>query len=216
MDFLNFVSWLCILITFGFYCSGFSTCQQFRANKSTGDVPILPFLATAINAALWISYGTLKEDRTLILINTFGLLLQLVYIAVYFIYTANRSFARNRILMAGFVGCSLLTYARYVNSVSRESAIFQMGFTCNVMCVLMFASPLSTVALVIRTKSTKSMSFLLSLATTAMGGCWFLYGTLVGDPFVQIPNALGTILGGVQLLLFARYGLRSEPTSLPL
>ena len=39
------------------------------------------------SAALWTKYGTLKGDTTLVIVNSVGVVLNLVYMSVYYIYT---------------------------------------------------------------------------------------------------------------------------------
>ncbi|KAM7471319.1 hypothetical protein LguiA_009502 [Lonicera macranthoides] len=58
---------------------------------------------------------------------------------------------------------------------------------------------------VIRTKSVKYMPFYLSLASFANGLCWTAYALIKLDPFVLIPNAMGSVSGAVQLILYATY-----------
>jgi uncharacterized protein with PQ loop repeat len=65
-------------------------CWQFKSSKSTGDIPVLPFLTSALNTLLWMSYGMLKIDYTIIYVNAVGLLLQCGYILVFYTYTFNR------------------------------------------------------------------------------------------------------------------------------
>lgn len=69
----------------------------------------------------------------------------------------------------------------------------------------MYASPLSVMRLVIKTKSVEFMPFFLSLFVFLCGTSWFIFGLLGHDPFVAIPNGFGCGLGAVQLILYAIY-----------
>jgi hypothetical protein len=40
---------------------------------------------------------------------------------------------------------------------------------------------------------------------------WFLYGFALNDAFIQVPNAIGALISGVQLYLFVIYP--NEPKS---
>ena len=42
------------------------------------------------SALLWMSYGMLKVDYTVVFVNIIGLLLQCGYLLVYYTYTSNR------------------------------------------------------------------------------------------------------------------------------
>ncbi|KAL0307964.1 UNVERIFIED_CONTAM: Bidirectional sugar transporter SWEET5 [Sesamum angustifolium] len=71
--------------------------------------------------------------------------------------------------------------------------------------IMMYASPLTVMKRVIKTKSVKYMPFSLSLANFANGIVWSIYALIKLDPFVLVPNGLGTLSGLVQLVLFATY-----------
>ncbi|TYG91543.1 hypothetical protein ES288_A12G270500v1 [Gossypium darwinii] len=59
--------------------------------------------------------------------------------------------------------------------------------------------------LVISTKSVEYMPFFLSLASFANGVAWTTYAFLPFDPFIAVPNGLGTLFSLAQLLLYATY-----------
>lgn len=80
-----------------------------------------------------------------------------------------------------------------------------IGFLSCASLISMFASPLFIINLVIRTRSVEFMPFSLSLSTFLMSTSFMLYGIFNFDPFVYIPNGIGTILGIVQLVLFCYY-----------
>uniref|UniRef100_A0A0A9HL14 Uncharacterized protein n=1 Tax=Arundo donax TaxID=35708 RepID=A0A0A9HL14_ARUDO len=87
-----------------------------------------------------------------------------------------------------------------------------VGYLSVASLIFMFASPLSIINLVIRTKSLEHMPFYLSLSMFLMSVSFFAYGMLLHDFFIYIPYGIGTILGIIQLLLFAyfRKGSREE------
>ena len=73
------------------------------------------------------------------------------------------------------------------------------------MSVLYCAAPLASVVTVVRSRSTESLPFYLILATIAMTGSWTLYGFIIKDMFVILPNLLGCLIASGQLLLFVIY-----------
>ena len=82
------------------------------------------------------------------------------------------------------------------------------------MGVGFFASPLASLAQVIRTRSTEVLPFPLIVANFFVTSNWWLYGIILDDNFVLVPNALGWCLAMFQLLLFAYFPSKRK-TSLP-
>ncbi|XP_024315840.1 bidirectional sugar transporter SWEET6a-like [Brachypodium distachyon] len=76
----------------------------------------------------------------------------------------------------------------------------------SILCVLfgsaMYASPLTIMVRVIKTKSVEYMPFFLSLVSFLNGVCWTSYALIKFDLCVTIPNGLGALFG---LVLYACY-----------
>ena len=70
----------------------------------------------------------------------------------------------------------------------------------------MFASPLSTLATVWRTRSTASLVPAVTVASAACSVLWALYGFLEGDAYVYGPNVAGVVCSAAQGLLFLLFG----------
>ncbi|KAA8526732.1 hypothetical protein F0562_009039 [Nyssa sinensis] len=85
-----------------------------------------------------------------------------------------------------------------------------IGFLSSASLISMFASPLCIINLVIQTRNIEFMPFYLSLSTFLMSTSFFLYGCFNSDPFVYVPNGMGTILGIVQLALYSYYKNKSR------
>lgn len=66
---------------------------------------------------------------------------------------------------------------------------------------------------VIRAKSTESLPFPVIMASMIVSCQWFVYGCLINDQFIQVPNFMGCVLSGFQLCLFLIYpNKRSDQT----
>lgn len=46
------------------------------------------------------------------------------------------------------------------------------------------------------------MPFYMILTSFAVGGLWFIYGCMLNDNFIKIPNFLGFLLATVQIVPF--------------
>ncbi|XP_042471552.1 bidirectional sugar transporter SWEET2a-like isoform X1 [Zingiber officinale] len=97
-----------------------------------------------------------------------------------------------------------------VATVNSAGAVFQSAY----VGVFIFYADQARKNLVIRTRSVEFMPFYLSLATTLMSLSFFVYGMLLHDFFIYIPNGIGALLGVVQLLLYGYYGGKSRERSI--
>ena len=84
------------------------------------------------------------------------------------------------------------------------------GLLSSTMSVMYCAAPLASVVTVIKTKSTESLPFYLILATIGMTSSWTLYGLIIEDSFVTVPNSLGCLIAIGQLMLFSVYPASSQ------
>ncbi|XP_044430998.1 bidirectional sugar transporter SWEET6a-like [Triticum aestivum] len=76
------------------------------------------------------------------------------------------------------------------------------GILCVIFGLAMYASPLTIMGKVIKTKSVEYMPFFLSLGSFLNGVCWTSYALIKFDLYVTIPNGLSALFG---LVLYACY-----------
>jgi uncharacterized protein with PQ loop repeat len=76
-----------------------------------------------------------------------------------------------------------------------------VGIVVNLNLVFFYGAPLSTIWTVLAQKNTDSIHIPTMVTNTMNGTFWLAYGLAVKDYFIFVPNGLGTILGGIQILL---------------
>ena len=82
---------------------------------NAGEASGLPFVAGAVNCAIWLKYALLIDDSAMKLVNGIGVLILCTSSAIFYKYTPNKASALKQIVFAiGFFG----TISFYVNSVS--------------------------------------------------------------------------------------------------
>lgn len=59
------------------------------------------------------------------------------------------------------------------------------GFTANAILLIYYAAPLSTIATVVRTRSSASLHLPLAVMNTINGALWLIYGLAISDLFVR-------------------------------
>lgn len=161
----------------------------------------LPLLCSNLS---WLSYGTLKGDGTLIVVNAVGAVLQTLYISAYLHYCPRK----HAVLLqtAALLGVLLLGFGYFWFLVpNTEARLQQLGLFCSVFTISMYLSPLADLAKVIQTKSTQRLSFSLTIATLLTSASWTLYGFRLRDPYIMVPNLPGIFTSLIRLWLFWKY-----------
>ncbi|KAG5412261.1 hypothetical protein IGI04_008580 [Brassica rapa subsp. trilocularis] len=197
------------VIAFGLFSAPIPTMVKICKMKSVSEFKPDPYVATVLNCMMWTFYGLpfVQPDSLLVItINGAGLVMELVYVVIFFIFATSP--VRKRItiamvieviFMAVVVFCTLY----FLHTTKQRSML--VGILCIIFNIIMYASPLTVMALVIKTKSVKYMPFFLSLANFMNGAIWIVYACLKFDLYILIPNALGCLSGTIQFILYALY-----------
>ncbi|XP_060529135.1 sugar transporter SWEET1 [Cylas formicarius] len=209
---MNEIDYKSILATTASFCtiiqflSGIVTCQKIVKNKSSGDLTSFPFVSGSLSTSLWLRYGFLIQDRSIILVNAVGILLFFTYVTIFFIYSIKKGSIIRQCLACMIVLSLVLLHIQQTTDIQEAKSF--LGLVCCFVTVLFFASPLSSLLEVIRLKTTENLPYHLILMTFIVSFQWLVYGIVLHDKFIQIPNFLGCILSGSQLSLFVLYPSR--------
>ncbi|XP_063802698.1 sugar transporter SWEET1 [Pseudophryne corroboree] len=210
MDEMWLLSGACILFTLGMFSSGLSDLKIMISKRSADNIQFLPFLTTDLNNLGWLYYGYLKEDGTLMAVNTIGASLQTLYIAAYLVYAGDKRYQLYQVLLA--LGVLVLGYSYFYLWIPEVSArLTQLGLFCSVFTISMYLSPLADLAQIIRTKSTKCLSFPLTITTFLASTSWVLYGLQQSDPYITVPNLPGIVTSILRICLFWSYRQEQNP-----
>ncbi|KAK9136853.1 hypothetical protein Sjap_007447 [Stephania japonica] len=189
------------------FLSPIGTFKRVVKNKSTEDFGGLPYVSTFLSTSLWTFYGLLKPGGLLIMtVNGTGAVLQAIYVTLYLIYAPKEKRIKYLKLVGILdVGCLALVILVVLLAIHGNVRIAVVGILCAGLTLGMYASPLSIMRTVIKTRSVEFMPFFLSFFLFLNGGTWTFYAILVKDFFVGVPNAIGFVLGSLQLILYAVY-----------
>ncbi|XP_018057536.1 PREDICTED: sugar transporter SWEET1 [Atta colombica] len=191
---------ICTILQF---LAGVLVCKKYIRNGSTGDSSGLAFVTCFMSCSLWLRYGILTGDLFIIFVNVLGTILQICYILIYILYNVKRSTTIKQFTIA--ICLISLVYLYSIFQKNRVLAEKHIGFLSCSLTILFFASPLISLAHVIRMKSTDSLPFPVIMSSMIVSCQWFVYGCLLSDQFIQIPNFMGCILSAFQLSLFLIY-----------
>ncbi|NWJ06549.1 SWET1 protein, partial [Crypturellus undulatus] len=162
-----------------------SDLRQMLATQSVENIQFLPFLATDANNLSWLGYGCLKRDGTLVAVNAVGAALQTLYILVYLRYSPSkravllRCLALLALLAAGYGALVVL-------AADTGTRLARLGLFCSAFTIAMYVSPLADLARVLRSRSTRCLSFPLTVTTFLASASWTLYGAQLRDPYITV------------------------------
>ncbi|KAI9200692.1 hypothetical protein LWI28_011724 [Acer negundo] len=184
------------------------TFKRIIRSKSTEQFSGIPYVMTLLNNLLSAWYGLpfVSENNILVsTINGTGAVIESIYVLIFLIYATKKEkakiFGLLIFVLSVFAAVALVSLLAMHGNTRK---IF-CGFAAAIFSIIMYASPLSIVRMVIKTKSVEFMPFFLSLFVFLCGTSWFIYGLLGRDPFVAVPNGFGSGLGTVQLILYFIY-----------
>ncbi|KAL3334871.1 hypothetical protein AABB24_031208 [Solanum stoloniferum] len=184
------------------------TFKRIIENKSTEQFSGIPYVMTFLNCLLSAWYGLpfITSNNILIAtINGAGAAIELIYVLIFFLYAPNKQ--KGKILAMLILVILAFAAAAVISVLAFHGKNRQLfcGTAATIFSIVMYASPMSIIRLVIKTKSVEYMPFFLSVAVVVSCSCWFTYAMLGMDPFIGISTGVGLALGIVQLILYFIY-----------
>ncbi|KAL3638887.1 Bidirectional sugar transporter sweet1 [Castilleja foliolosa] len=147
-----------------------------------------------------------KDNYLVSVINGAGTVIESIYVLIFLIFAPKREkikiFGLLISIISIFSTIALLSALAFHDKARKQQLC---GYAATVFSIIMYASPLSIMRMVIKSKSVEYMPFLLSLFVFLCGTSWFIYGLIGKDKFLYIPNGFGSLLGTMQLILYAIY-----------
>ncbi|KAJ6714305.1 BIDIRECTIONAL SUGAR TRANSPORTER SWEET [Salix viminalis] len=197
------------VISLFLFMSPVPTFVQIWKKKSVEQFSAAPYLATLINCVVWVLYGLpiVHPHSTLVwTINGAGTAIEIVYLVLFIIHSDSKKRLKVLlIVLAEVIFMAVLTtlVLTLVHTTKKRTVI--VGVVAIVFNAMMYAAPLSVMKMVITTKSVEYMPFFISLASLANGVAWSAYALIKFDPFILVPNGMGTLFSVAQLILYAVY-----------
>ncbi|KAL6851950.1 hypothetical protein ACP4OV_020135 [Aristida adscensionis] len=204
------------IISFATFMAPVPTFYRIYKSKSTEGFQSVPYVVALFSCMLWIYYALIKTNEGLLItINAAGCVIETVYIIMYLVYAPKKSkMFTVKILMLLNVGIFGLILLGTLFLFAGEKRVVALGWVCVGFSISVFVAPLSIIRRVIQTRSVEYMPFSLSLTLTLSAVVWFLYGLLIKDKYVALPNVLGFTFGIVQMGLYMFY-MNKTPVALP-
>ncbi|ORX85126.1 hypothetical protein BCR32DRAFT_290897 [Anaeromyces robustus] len=173
-------------------------------------IPFFPHIMTFFNCTLWEKYGILKGDLAMIFVNFTGILITTNVIYIYYKNARDLKKKVEKSFTIAILG--LIIILSYVKFNRGSTSYTVLGFITNISTIITFGSPLSTLKRVVQTKDNSSLSIHLIVISFVSSFLWTLYGYIINDKFVTVPNGLGCLLSAFQIIIYYIY---SKDYSLP-
>ncbi|XP_056860966.1 bidirectional sugar transporter SWEET15 isoform X3 [Raphanus sativus] len=135
-------------ISFCVFLAPLPTFYRIYKNKSTESFQSLPYQVSLFSCMLWLYYALIKQDAFLLItINSFGCVVETIYIALFFAYaTREKRMAAMKLFftinVAFFSLILMVTHFAVKNPSLQVSVI---GWICVAISVSVFAAPLTIV-----------------------------------------------------------------------
>ena len=174
------------------------TAMEMKSNHNTRKLSIIPYLAVLTNCVVWSAYGRMEQELPVLAANLIGILVGIYCTSIYHLYSIYPPLPIYYTMTAVIIICTLL--------LSVLGLINLVGFIAMLLAISVYASPLSTLQIVLQERSTRSMPFFTSLAAWLTSFAWALYGGIIArDLMVLLPSIIGILLAYVQLLMYVLY-----------
>ncbi|PAN42721.1 LOW QUALITY PROTEIN: hypothetical protein PAHAL_8G184400 [Panicum hallii] len=180
------------------YLAPLPTFYRIYKSKSTQGFQSLPYVVALFSAMLRIYYALLKSDEILLFtVNSAGCVLETLYIAIYLAYAPKKAKLFTAMILLLNVGVFGLILLLTMLLSAGHSRVVLVGWVCVAFAVSVFVAPLSINSMVLRTSSVEFMPF--SSPSPSLAVVWFLYGLLIKDKYVALPNVIGFTFGVIQM-----------------
>lgn len=182
--------------------SSLTAAGRMVQTKSTGKIPFFPIASLFLSSFVWTLYGVLRHDASLYISNGVGIVVSLVCIGVFHLYSTSRPWGTYWTLLLSSIIVMLLIQAHLDVIV---------GWIACALSVVLSGSPLVVISTVIKERSTAALPFSISFINWLSNISWMCYGYLVvNDVIIYAPSILGFALTSIQLALFLIYGFTPE------
>ena len=197
-----------VILSLFLFMAPLITFKRIINKRSTEQFSGIPYVVTLLHCLLSTWYGLPFVSPNNLLfstINGIGVAFCSIYVLAFLIFAMKKEKVKILALLTlelGVFAAVVLTSLFALHGYRRK--LF-CGLISTIFSIITFASPLTIIKLVIKTKSVEFMPFFISLFMFLCSTSWFAFGLIGRDPFVAIRNRFGCGLGILQLILHAIY-----------
>ena len=185
-----------------FYLAPIFPFINILKNLNYKDFPLVLLIITFINCILWTDYGLLNDDGNIYYISAAGGNITLIWIAIYIIFLAKKSFR----LSLGFIGLILIIIAYFMSLfyfVVQKETTYCIARIFN---ILMYAAPGVQIFKFIDTKKYELMPVYSVIGAFLCSLYWLIYDYNYYESdnkfLLVFSNAIASLFPTIQIFAF--------------
>ena len=186
---------MCIYIT-----PIFPFIRVLKGKLSFEETPGVFVTCSYVNCFCWYIYGDMIFSDQVKICNCIGSVITICLITIYLVYEI-RKYTLDAILNALIIITGSYATYRGLTIVVDDDAV--IGKICIVTSIVVFFTLSYLIYKVIKEKN----NYILIQIYTAWGslisyGFWVLYGIVIKDVYIMIPNVMGIVLAIIQICIY--------------
>ncbi|XP_050304637.1 sugar transporter SWEET1 [Anthonomus grandis grandis] len=199
----SLVAELATWVTIVQFFSGSLICKDIYKKGTTRGFNANLFIGGATIGLLNLKFGYLLKDEAMIKVNIAAVILNFLYLMVYYKYAENKS---NEVLKpVGYAVAFLAILLGYSEIEQTEMIEFRFGMILTILSLILLGFPLLDVKEIITKKDASSIPFPITFMGSIVTLLWLIYGIILQNYFIIFQNVVGCTLCVLQLILIFLY-----------
>jgi len=201
-----------VLFAWILFSSPYTAVHKAKEEGSLGQLNSHPIVVSYAQCCMWLVYTMCLNDVCMLLANLGGAMITLDMIII---CSQIGTEQQRRDLLYLSVASTFLTWTMGFlvlppGALLHENGKEIVGWLAVGLSLVMFASPLSTIIEVIKTKDASSIYLPLTFASILCAGLWASYGLMLNEWPIAGPNIFGLLSSFTQLSLRCCYPALEE------
>jgi len=189
------LSLACPLITMAQYVAPGPMVVDATLKMNAAGVPTQAIMLQAASNICSIAYGVQIMNSAVLVTNMFGLGCQILFLAAEnYIWRVNSGWLYFSVRLSMVLNASVVLFSTVI-------PLNILGHAITIVTIAMYASPLSKVGSILRTKNASPLPTSMTLISVTNNALWSLFALMIDDSVVLIPSVLGYLLGVFQVLV---------------
>ena len=207
---------LTILCTASTICLNLSPAvlfvQYFKQRKTLEKFPEWMFITAVFFASTNLSYGLLSSEKLSILSYGFCLIIQILFATIFLFLYANKNFSKWFLYVVISYDLALEVVYIFSNVLQfhhgQNVALNITKYVNAVVLVLNAAAPGQKIMDVFKNEDFPLIPIVTSISQAICCFLWTMYGFENMEVVIFVPNLLGILISGVQIVAYCVYSMK--------